>query len=134
MATNIKNPLFFSHQELEQYFDETVIKLVSLFICKEVANIEEAKEIIQNTLLLDPQSYINYHDDIFTIISVLFSKVEADEREDFTLILFSSTFLLESLLKVDELDINLCERIGNIVGYLYEKFVDEVGNHPDLRY
>lgn len=134
MTTNVKNPLVFSHRELEQYLDDTVIKLVSLFCCKKVSTIKEAKTIIANTLLLDPKSYIDYHDDSFTIISVLFSKVKAVDHEEFSLILMSSTCLLESVLKVNELDNEICKQISTIVGDLYEKFFDEIENHPDLSY
>lgn len=127
-----KNPLVFSYDELEKYLDDTVIELVSLFGNKEISDIKEAKEIIVNTLLIDPKSYIDYHDDSFIIISLLFSKVKADDREEFTMILMSSTCLLESLFKVDDLDSQLCERIGIIVSNLYDKFIDEIKNHPDL--
>lgn len=105
--------------DLEKKLDFAVIKMVSVFGFKEVTSISEAKSIIKNVLIKNKNTYNDYSDDSFRVISILISKIMASDIEGFVNILFSTTFLLESYLKSDD---DTIDQISIIVGDLIDEF------------
>jgi hypothetical protein len=67
-----ERPINFNFLKLERDVDLTVIELVSILGIKEVSTIKEAKDVIVNTLLNNPESYSDYNDDNFRIMSILY--------------------------------------------------------------
>lgn len=126
----MSNIVKFDFIKLEQHVNNAVIKLVSLFINKEVTSIEEAKGIIQNKLLINSSNYEDYHDNNFQLMSVLYSKIKAKDYEEFNILFLSITYLIESFLKVDETDRKLCDKISKIIAELINNFEDIIGNDP----
>lgn len=132
MTSIKKNKMVFNFDEFESYIDDSVIKLVKILGCKKITSIKEAKHNIKNKLLINPKIYTDYGNNKELITSLLFQKVQSDNDDDFIIIFLSSTFLLESFIKINHEDLTLCNKVNNIIYDLYLKFKEEIKNHPDL--
>jgi hypothetical protein len=117
--------MIFDYIMLEQQIDNTVINLVSLFNNTTVTNINDAKRIIKDNLIINSSTYKDYYDLKFKIISILITKAYSSLFEEFYEIFLSSTFLLESVIKVDERNTDLCEKISDNIINLYNVFKQE---------
>lgn len=111
--------------DLEIKIDNAVIMIVEFFKDVKLNDINETKELIKNSLITNPNSYVDYKNKILDIISQMMSKVIVNDCKSFCSIFLTSTFLLENFIKYKYEHI-MSERIGNILGELFYYFQEKI--------
>lgn len=107
---------------LEMKINKAIIDISSLVFEKEKMELEEANRFISKNLVNGKDTFIDYRINKFINISSLLSKYLAGQNEEFVFLFLSMTFLLESVLKIDENDEKKKDRLTQILANLYNNF------------
>lgn len=110
--------------KLENEIDKSVIKIVKILTDNNKnLTIIEAKKMIKDELIVNSSLYHDYKDDSFKFISTLLSLAKTTNFIDFFKIFFSKTFLLRSILILEEKNIyDKLDQISNILLVLVDIF------------
>ena len=103
---------------------DTIIKIVNLFTEKNINDIILVKSIIKYNLMNNPNSYIDYENNMFNIISLMLSHAIANDCESFCSIFLGFSFLFEEFIKYEN-DDKMNENIGDILGKLFFYFQEK---------
>lgn len=108
--------------DLEVKINKAIVEISSLIFEKEKLKLKEANTFIKKSLIGGKDNFIDYRDNKFINISNLLSKFLAGESEDFVFLFLSMTFLLESVLRIDENDKMKKDKLTDILSDLYRNF------------
>lgn len=99
-----------------------VIKLTNLFTGQNVKTIKDAKMIIKEDFMKGSLDYTDYEDNSFDLCNILYMEKNSGDFHKFSNVFFMSTMLVVPLLKVDENDEMMCNKMSEIISKLYDDF------------
>ena len=110
--------------DLESKIDDVVIKIVNLFTEENIIDISSVKSKIKSSLINNPNSYLDYKDNIFDIIAMMMSQAKANDCESFCGTFLTSSFLLEKFIQSgdnDDINEGVSDNLGELFFYFQEK-------------
>lgn len=110
--------------DLESKIDDVTIKIVNLFTDDDMTDINLVKLKIKEHLINNTDSYVDYKENIFCIISVMMSQAEANDCESFCGTFLASTFLLEKFIQCGDND-EINDKVGDLLGELFFYFQEK---------
>lgn len=103
-------------RNLPNRIDDTVIKMVSLFMKTKVSCIDEAKTLIKTKLLHDQSSYVDYSTDFVNFCINIYETKNNDDFDTFSKLFLYKTMLLESVMNIkdDRTYTEMCQIISDL--------------------
>lgn len=87
--------------KVEQLYSNSIISIFNILNNKNEANIGIVKDLIKESLN-NPESYVDYEESKYEILTSLLSAIMAYDTERFVFLFITSSFLLESIMKISE--------------------------------
>ena len=105
---------------IKRIYETGIVDVYQVLKHENEFNIENVKNLIRDTLIVDKTSYVDYERDEQSLYLTILSSVIDEDIQRFSMLFLSSSFLLESILKLENSDDDRGNDIACIIANMFK--------------